>query len=315
MSSSTPTNPSRRKAQCMAFGGLGTLFTLSGGILTPFDLALAQTGDALPANAGRPLFVQISDTHIGFQQGGEPRRIGHAEADDRVVTACRRRPRWPSIPATSRTCPSPRSSTTRRNCSPLRVPELHTVPGEHDVTDVRAPNISAGSARRRTTAAITLRSRGRALHRPRQRDALQAGQPAASATTSSRGSRRISRAARRARRSSFSHMPMGPSTSRGAGAPATRADDGAAPLRLGHRMNGHIHQIVSKVEGNVTFHTARSTAFRNRRPATAPVPLTVPRDRLPSMLGVTTVEFAGHPVASRCAMRRWPDALNPRRPT
>ena len=31
-------------------------------------------------------------------------------------------------------------------------------------------------------------------------------------------------------------------------------------------LNGHIHQVMQKVEGNVTFHSAMSTAFRNQRP-------------------------------------------------
>ena len=33
-------------------------------------------------------------------------------------------------------------------------------------------------------------------------------------------------------------------------------------------LNGHIHQILQKVEGNVTFHTARSTAFPQPAPGT-----------------------------------------------
>jgi hypothetical protein len=32
-------------------------------------------------------------------------------------------------------------------------------------------------------------------------------------------------------------------------------------------LNGHIHQIMQKVEGNVTFHTARSTAFPQPAPS------------------------------------------------
>ena len=56
-------------------------------------------------------------------------------------------------------------------------------------------------------------------------------------------------------------------------------------------LNGHIHQIVSKVEGNVTFHTARSTAYPQPAPAVGPGPgpLEVPGDQLARMLGVTTV--------------------------
>ena len=59
-------------------------------------------------------------------------------------------------------------------------------------------------------------------------------------------------------------------------------------------LNGHIHQIVQKVEGNITFHTARSTAYP--QPAAGegagPGPLKVPADQLRTMLGVTSVSIA-----------------------
>jgi Icc protein len=57
-------------------------------------------------------------------------------------------------------------------------------------------------------------------------------------------------------------------------------------------LNGHIHQIMQKVEGNVAFHTARSTAFPQPAPGTAPSPgpmKTVPPGQLHSLLGVTSV--------------------------
>jgi 3',5'-cyclic AMP phosphodiesterase CpdA len=56
-------------------------------------------------------------------------------------------------------------------------------------------------------------------------------------------------------------------------------------------LNGHIHQIVQKVEGNITFHTARSTAYP--QPAAGvgpgPGPLEVPAAQLPGMLGISTL--------------------------
>jgi 3',5'-cyclic AMP phosphodiesterase CpdA len=56
-------------------------------------------------------------------------------------------------------------------------------------------------------------------------------------------------------------------------------------------LNGHIHQIVQKVEGNITFHTARSTAYPQPMAGIGPGPgpLLVPADQLPGMLGVTTI--------------------------
>ena len=59
-------------------------------------------------------------------------------------------------------------------------------------------------------------------------------------------------------------------------------------------LNGHIHQILQKVEGNVTFHTARSTAFPQPEPGTAdsPGPIkNVPADKLRRMLGITKVAY------------------------
>jgi 3',5'-cyclic-AMP phosphodiesterase len=58
-------------------------------------------------------------------------------------------------------------------------------------------------------------------------------------------------------------------------------------------LNGHIHQIVQKVEGNISFHTALSTAFPQSAPGTAPKagPMKVPADQLRKVLGITTVNY------------------------
>ena len=71
--SDDPSLLSRRKAlKCMAYGGAGTLFALSGGVFTPVDLAMARAYDESKEgkDLGKPLFVQISDTHIGFNKIG-----------------------------------------------------------------------------------------------------------------------------------------------------------------------------------------------------------------------------------------------------
>ena len=60
-------------------------------------------------------------------------------------------------------------------------------------------------------------------------------------------------------------------------------------------LNGHIHQVMQKVEGNVAFHTATSTAFPQPAPGSAPSPgpMKVPADRLRDVLGIAEVSFVG----------------------
>jgi 3',5'-cyclic AMP phosphodiesterase CpdA len=64
-------------------------------------------------------------------------------------------------------------------------------------------------------------------------------------------------------------------------------------------LNGHIHQTMQKVEGNVRFHTAMSTAFPQPAPgaASAPGPMKVPAERLRSALGITQVELISNPLS------------------
>ena len=64
-------------------------------------------------------------------------------------------------------------------------------------------------------------------------------------------------------------------------------------------LNGHIHQLMQKVEGDVTFHTARSTAFPQPAPGTAPAPgpKLVPAGELRQWLGVREVAYSVSPTA------------------
>jgi hypothetical protein len=62
-------------------------------------------------------------------------------------------------------------------------------------------------------------------------------------------------------------------------------------------LNGHIHQVAQKVEGKVSFHTARSTAFPQPVPGTAPHagPMVAPAGRLKEYLGVAEVHYIVRP--------------------
>jgi 3',5'-cyclic-AMP phosphodiesterase len=122
---------------------------------------------------------------------------------------------------------------------------------------------------------------------------VKAGGLATSARSSSPGSRRTSRTARTRRRWFFAHVPLWviyPEWGWG-------TDDGERVLALLKRfgsvtvLNGHVHQIIQKVEGNVAFHTVRSTAFEQPEPGSlpAPVPIKVDDDKLRTVLGITSI--------------------------
>jgi 3',5'-cyclic-AMP phosphodiesterase len=76
-------------------------------------------------------------------------------------------------------------------------------------------------------------------------------------------------------------------------------EDGEQALALVKRfgsvtvLNGHIHQILQKVEGHITFHTAMSTAYPQPAPGAAPSPgpLQVPAEQLHQVLGIRDVRY------------------------
>ena len=60
-------------------------------------------------------------------------------------------------------------------------------------------------------------------------------------------------------------------------------------------LNGHIHQVMSKVEGNITFSTVSTTAYPLPAPGTAPAPapVTLPAGKLADILGIREVRYRG----------------------
>ena len=58
-------------------------------------------------------------------------------------------------------------------------------------------------------------------------------------------------------------------------------------------LNGHIHQVVQKVEGTVSFRTALSTAFP-QPPAgegKGPGPMPIAADKLKTVLGIRRIDI------------------------
>jgi 3',5'-cyclic AMP phosphodiesterase CpdA len=293
---------SRRDAlKCMAFGGAGTLFTLSGGILAPIDLASAATRK----HVGTPLFLQISDTHIGFNKEANPDVNGTLTQAIALANALPQRPalvlHTGDITHLSK---ADEFDTAAQLLGTLRCGELHTTPGEHDVTDTGAEYFSRFGKASNNKGYYSFDCEG--VHfialinvmsfKPGGLGALGDDQIAWLAGDL------------KGRSSSqpivvFAHMPLW-TIYEPWGWGTGDADQAFALLRRFGSvtvLNGHIHQIVQKVEGNMTFHTARSTSYPQPTAGDGPGPgpLKVDAGLLPKMLGITSIAYAKHPAAAQ----------------
>ena len=297
---------SRRNAlKCLAFGGAGTLFAFKGGIFTPIDLAMAATdGQAAAAHGGRPLFVQISDTHIGFNKDANPDVNATLSRTIELVNGMHEQPaliiHTGDITHLSRPA---EFDLAQQMLATLRVTELHTVPGEHDTSDATVSEyfnrFGAASGNRgyysfdhagvhfvALVNVLNFKTNGLGSLGPEQLQWLAADLKGRSDSTPI---------------VVFAHMPLW-TVYEPWGWGTGDADQLLAQLRRFGSvtvLNGHIHQIVQKVEGNITFHTARSTAYPQPTAGTAPGPgpLKVAAADLPTMLGVTSVSIVQHPRA------------------
>lgn len=294
----------RQALGCLAFGGVGTLFISSGGVFAPVDLARAAGPSDRALPAGQPLFVQISDSHIGFHKEANPDVEGTLASSISLVNALLDRPALVlhTGDITHRSRPE-EFDLARQHLSRLRVTELHTVPGEHDVAD---PGVTEYFSRfARASGGKGYYSFDHAgVHFIALVNVLQARDGGAGFL----GAEQLDWVTRdlEARSAStpivvFAHMPLW-TIHEPWGWRTLDSEPLLAHLRRFGSvlvLNGHIHQIVQKVEGNITFHTARSTAFP--QPAAGegpgPGPLVVPADRLAGMLGVSRVVLEHHPLA------------------
>jgi len=294
---------SRRNAlKCLAYGSAGTLFTLAGGVLTPRELVFAGGDRTNLAAAGTPLFVQISDTHIGFSKEANPDVNGTLTQTIDLVNAM---PRQPSLIIhtgdITHLSKAAEFDTAQQMLSRLKVTELHTTPGEHDTTD---PTVSEYFNRFGKASGnkgyYSFDHAG--VHFIALINVLQF-KPGGLGTLGSEQIAWVTQDLKGRSASTpivvFAHMPLW-TIYEPWGWGTGDADQLLAQLkRFGSVtvLNGHIHQIVSKVEGHVTFHTARSTSYPQplAGEGSGPGPLKVPPDQLPGMLGITAVTEIKHP--------------------
>lgn len=303
-----PSQPSdgidrRNFLECMAWAGTGLLWTMVGGV--PSSRLLAQT----MKNGGAPIgmsadfsFVQISDSHIGFNKGANPDVTGTlTKAIDKINTAAAgmKAPDFMihtgDITQNSKAAEFDTASQVIKNA---KVSEVFYVPGEHDVIDDGEQYKQRFG--RGTLGAGWYSYNHKGVHFVGLNNCVQVdamgdlgNEQLAWLKTDLAGVSHSTPVV------VFAHIPLwmvyekwGWGTKDGEQALALLKPFGSVTV-----LNGHIHQIVQKVEGNVTFHTAMSTAFPQPAPGRAPNPgpMTVPAGKLQSVLGVTDVKLVrGH---------------------
>src|ERR1700694_5455124 len=123
----------------MAYGGAGTLFALAGGVFAPIELAVAAADKQSAARLGNPLFVQISDTHIGFNKDANPDVNGTLTQTIDLVNGMSEQPELILHTGDITHLSKPAEfDLAQQLLGALRTKDLHTVPGEHDTVDPSA---------------------------------------------------------------------------------------------------------------------------------------------------------------------------------
>jgi Icc protein len=286
--------------ECMAWAGTGLVWTIEAGI--PHSRAFGQKSPSGTQKGGLS-FVQISDSHIGFNKPANPDVTGTLQAAIDKINALQTQPSFVlhTGDLTHGAKPSEFDSLDQILQGAKR--EIFYVPGEHDTSadDGKAylerygKNTKGRGWYSFDQAGVhfiglsnVMALEGLGKLGPEQLAWLRDDVGSRSASTPI---------------VVFAHIPLwsvypqwGWGTDDGAEALSYLKGFGSVTI-----LNGHIHQTMQKVEGNAMFHTAMSTAFPQPSPGSAPSPgpMKVPAERLRSVLGITDVHFqAGkHPLA------------------
>ena len=284
--------------KCMAWAGTGTFVMLQGGVLKSYALSSAAEIGAAAAQADLS-FVQISDSHMGFNKPANPDVVATLKAAIDKINALPAAPEFMLHTGDISHLSKPEQfDTVDQLLKGARAKEVFFVPGEHDVLEddgksylQRYGKGSKGSGWRSfdkkgvhfigLNNVMNLKQGGLGSLGREQLEWLEDDVKPLRASTPI---------------VVFAHIPLWtvyPEWGWG-------TDDGAQALAYLKRfgsvtvLNGHIHQVMQKVEGNVTFHTAMSTAFPQPQPgkAESPGPMKVPAEQLRGLLGVTSVNYA-----------------------
>lgn len=282
--------------ECMAWAGTGVLWTVSGGILT--SEAFGQS----KGTKGELHFVQISDSHIGFNKPANPDVSATLQATVDKINALPDQPEFLIHTGDlSHDSKEAEYDTMDQVLKGVKQKQIYYVPGEHD-TSIDDGKLYLGRYGKAVGAKGTgwysfthkdvhfvglnntamLEGLGKlGDEQLAWLDADLKGQPASRPIVV------------------FAHIPLwsvypewGWATKDSEQALTSLKKFGSVTV-----LNGHIHQVMQKMEGNVTFHTAMSTAFPQPKPGEAKSagPLKVPDDKLKTVLGIANVRSIAKP--------------------
>ncbi|WP_454562758.1 metallophosphoesterase family protein [Pseudomonas sp. AIG] len=300
-------NPDRRSLlKCSAWAGAGVIWALHGGIPKAFALDAAGNVSDPKALASTFHFVQISDSHIGFNKEANPEPVKTLQVAIDKVIALPKRPSLILHTGDITHLSKAEEFDTAAQLLKALPATVHYVPGEHDTLDAGGGALYLERYGKGTKGNGWYSFDDHGVHFIALVNVFnfQAGREA------NLGAEQLAWLADDLRAVSsstpivvFTHIPLwtiyqpwGWGTEDGDQAIAMLRKYGSVTV-----LNGHIHQVIQKVEGNITFHTARGTAYPQPAPGAAPSPgpMTVAADQLRNYLGLTDVRATqgDHPLA------------------
>jgi len=292
--------------KCMAWAGTGVLWMMSGGVLKSFGMSqmIDKTTGSLKKELIIPKsdfsFVQISDSHIGFNKAANTDVLGTLQSAIAKINAM---PVAPSLVLhtgdLTQLAQPDEFDILQQALTGIKTEKIFYVPGEHDVTDNGKLYLKRYGKGTNGDGWYSFDSHG--VHFIGLVNVMTQGDGSFGVL----GTEQLEWLEKDVKRLSgstpivvFAHVPLwaiypqwGWGTKDSEQALSYLKRFGSVSV-----LNGHIHQTIQKVEGNITFHTAMSTAFPQPAPGSAPSPgpMKVPAEKLKSVLGLTSVNYIEH---------------------
>jgi Icc protein len=283
--------------KCMAWAGTGALCVMQGGVLKSYSLSqMSKMGEK--AAMGELSFVQISDSHMGFNKPANTDVVGTLKAAVDKINGLAKPPEFLLHTGDISHLSKPEEFDTVDQILKSAAPkDVFFVPGEHDMLNDEGKQYLERYGKGAKGAGwysfdkkgvhfiglvnvLNLKAGGLGTLGPEQLEWMENDVKHFTHSTPI---------------VVFAHIPLwsvypewGWGTEDSAQALAYLKKFGSVTV-----LNGHIHQTMQKVEGNVTFHTAASTAFPQPEPgkADSPGPMKVPAEQLKNLLGITDVNY------------------------